>query len=84
MLRSFPSSVLPAHLRRQALAVTTLSALLTLAACGGGGGDPAAGISSTGGVTDVANGTTDDGRLFRDGPDEIPAPNAGIDFEAEQ
>lgn len=84
MLRSFPSSVLPAHLRRQALAATTLSALLALAACGGGGGDSAAGVSSAGGVTDVANGTTDDGRLFRDGPDEIPEPNAGIDFEAEQ
>lgn len=84
VLRSFPSSVLPAHLRRQALAATTLSALLALAACGGGDGDSAAGVSSAGGVTDVANGTTDDGRLFRDGPDEIPEPNAGIDFEAEQ
>lgn len=82
MLRSFPFLANPPHLRRQALFATTLTALLALAACGGSGGDTSAGLSS-GGANSVAAGP-DDERLFRDGPDQIPPPNAGIDFNAEQ
>ncbi|MDO4905736.1 MAG: DUF1929 domain-containing protein [Lautropia sp.] len=58
------------------MTVSTLAALLTLSACGGGSAD------IHGNAVTAAVGDT--GELFRDGPDEIPPPNAGIDFGAQQ
>ncbi|MDO5103248.1 MAG: DUF1929 domain-containing protein [Lautropia sp.] len=82
MRHPFPSLAVPAGFRRQAMTLSTLTALLTLAACGGGAaGD--AGSSPAPGAHGSGISTTDDRALFRDGPNEIPAPNVGIDFQAE-
>ena len=88
MIRSFPSVAVPDHLRRKALAIASVTALLTLAACGGGGGDAGASASS-GGAIDAGRGLASSqahASLEVDGPqDGRPAvPNEGIDFSAEQ
>ncbi|EFV96084.1 galactose oxidase-like domain-containing protein [Lautropia mirabilis ATCC 51599] len=88
MIRSFPSVAVPDHLRRKALAIASVTALLTLAACGGGGGDAGASASS-GGAIDAGRGLASSqahASLDVDGPqDGRPAvPNEGIDFSAEQ
>ena len=88
MIRSFPSVAVPDHLRRKALAIASVTALLTLAACGGGGSDAGASASS-GGAIDAGRGLAGSqahASLEVDGPqDGRPAvPNEGIDFSAEQ
>lgn len=81
MFHAFPSLTVPAGLRRQAATMSTLTALMTLAACGGGGAlgemqvsGPAAHQTGTGESVDAG---------VKQDLDNMPAPNAGIDFSAE-
>lgn len=87
MKRSNPF-VVPGHCQRLALSATTAAALLSLAACGGNDAASGTGYSDpsqlsagqpagdTAGSPPLAEGSAD-------AYTELPAPNAGIDFDAE-